>query len=278
MKTKLNLLLLFLALFFVISCKKAEDAKPEIFCFPMTIGNDSNTQKYAYDANNKVMSGEVDGLPFKFEYTGNNVTKVTYSNADATRVILVEYDAQNRPSKAKKTYSSKDFNYIQDFLITYDANGRLSTERVEYQGGFAIVMLHRLEYDANGNVLKHFVKENTNAEFLFVENTGFDGKKNVNRSLKLNPINLFYEPLNLFDSQSESNQTTVKTRVKNSEYLGSVYNIDIKYAYSAYNENGYPTAGTQDFTIEHDDFNDPTSTKTVVDKGSYKLNLAYLCK
>lgn len=278
MKNPTKLLTLLLAMIVTISCKKTDDTTPEIFCFPMTIGNDNTATKFAYGASGKVISGEVDGLPFKFEYTGNNITKVSYSDADATRIIAVVYDAQNRPSTAKKTYTSKGFSYTQDFLVTYDAKGQLSTERVEFKGDFAIVMLHRLEYDANGNVLKHYVKENTNTEYLFVENSGFDSKKNVNRSLKSNPINLFYEPLNLFDTQSENNQTVVKTRVKNSDYLGSVYNVDIKYVYSTYNANNYPTAGTQDFTIEHDDFNDPTSTKTVIDKGSLKLKLEYVCK
>ena len=275
MKT-INIFFISLLFCFVIISCKTKDVIPEVVCSPISIGYDNAATKYAYDAAGKIVSGEVDGIPVKFEYTGSNITKMTYSNATANRVVTIEYDTQNRPVKAKKVYASTGFNFTQDYIETYDANGRLSTSRVDIKGDFEILMLHRLEYDAKGNVLKHFVKENATPEFLWAENSGFDDKKNVTRGVKLNPINLFYEPLNLFDSQSENNQTIVKTRVKNSEYLGGIYNVDLKYVYDSYNANGYPMTGTQDYTYEYDDYDKPS--KTLVSKGSAKIKLDYLCK
>jgi hypothetical protein len=279
MKNYLSIIALFFSIIIItISCKKTVDVTPEVFCYPILQGSDSSPVKFIFDASGKAMSAEIDGTPVSFEYSGSNITKMKYLDASANRSVTVEYDTQNRPSKAKKTYTSTDLNYTADFVVVYDANGRVSTENVSFKGDFEIVMTHRLEYDAKGNVLKQYVKENNNPEYLFTENSGFDDKKNPGRAIKLNPLILFYEPLNLFDNQSENNQTVVKTRVKNSEYLGSVYNIDIKYVFTDFNTNSYPTAGTQDFTIEHDDFNDPNSTKTVTEKGSTKVKFDYLCK
>ena len=264
----------------IISCKKTETTTPELVCSLMSLddGSGSGTVKFTYDANGKFLTGEIDGLPVKFEYTGSNISKVTYSDADAARTITVVYDSQNRPVTAKKMYASKDFNFTGDYAITYDANGRLSTLKNEFKGDYVAILLHRLEYDTQGNVVKHYVKEDASPEFVWVENLGSDGKKNHYKGIKLNPLVLFYEPLSLYENQSESNPTIVKSRVTNFEAVGGLYNVDRKFVYTTYNENGYPTAYTEDFTVEHVDFNDPTSTKTVKETGTTKWKDTYSCK
>ncbi|MES2517450.1 MAG: hypothetical protein V4585_05035 [Bacteroidota bacterium] len=275
MKIFTKYLILLLSLGVVISCKTKEEVViPEVLCSPTLNADDYSSEKFNYDVNGKPIGGELNGDIFKFEYAGSNITKMIFPNATTT----VEYDAQNRPVKAKKVYASVDFNYTTDFVITYDANNRLNTELATFKGDFEFVLLSRLEYDAKRNVLKQYMKENTNPEFLWIENAGFDDKKNVGKALKWNPLHLFYDPLNLYDTQSENNQATSKARVINSEYLGGLYNVDIKNAYTAYNSNGYPTAGTHDFSYEHADFSDPTSTTTVKNIGTSKLQLDYFCK
>lgn len=260
-----------------LSCK-TNDATPEVVCSPTIVGNNYVATKFTYDANGRVISGEVDDIPVKFEYTGDYITKMIFANADASRGVVIENDAQNRPWKAKKVYTSADFNFTSDFVLSYDANGRLSTMKVDFKGDFQLLMVNRFEYDSKGNVLKHFIKEDANPEFVWMELSGYDDKKNINKAVKLNPLVLFYEPLNVFEYQSENNFTVAKSRVKNSEYIGPVYSADVKYNYTAYNSNGYPTAGTQSFTTERTDYNDPTLTKTIKESGSTALKLDYFCK
>ena len=262
----------------IISCKKTETTTPELVCSPISLDDGSNPLKFNYDANGKLTTGVIDGLPVKFEYTGNNIAKITYSDADATRTLTVVYDAQNRPATAKKVYASKDFNFTSDYTVAYDANGRLSTMKADTKGDYAEILIHRLEYDTQGNVLKQYVKENASPEFVWVENSGFDGKKNYYKGIKLNPLMLFYEPLGLYGNQSESNATVVKSRVTNFEAVGGIYNADRKFVYGTYNENGYPTASTETYSVEHLDFNDPTFTKTIKETGTTKLVNTYSCK
>ena len=278
---KLNVFLiamLFCSLIF--SCKKTETTTPELVCSLTSLddGSGSGTIKFAYDANGKFLTGEIDGLPVKFDYTGSNISKVTYSDADATRTITVTYDAQNRPVTAKKIYASAGFNFNSNYTVTYDANGRLSTLKDDTKGDYATILIHRLEYDTQGNVVKQYVKEDTRPEFVWVENSGFDGKKNQYKGIKLNPLTLFYEPLGLFGNQSESNATVVKSRVTNFDAVGGFYNVDRKFVYGTYNENGYPTAYTEDYTVEHVDFSDPTGTKKTKDVGNSKWTGIYSCK
>lgn len=258
--------------FFAISCKTT-DPTPEVTCSP----TDLSGMTFTYDAGGKPLSAVISDIPVKFEYTGNNITKMTYSDTTANRSVTIEYDAQNRPVKAKKVYTSKTFNYNSDFVLTYDANGRLSTSKVDWKGDFEISMVIRLEYDANGNVLKEYLKENGNPEFVFVENGGFDNKKNPRRAIKLNPLHLFYEPVNLYDYLSENNPTTQKSNIKNSEYIGPFFSQDYKFTYTAYNENGYPTEFTSEYTIVQPDYSDP-NLKPETLTGSDKVKYSYLCR
>lgn len=280
MKTLKTLLSVIILCSLISSCKKTETTTPELVCSLMSLddGSGSGTIKFTYDASGKFLTGEIDGIPVKFDYTGNNISKVTYSNANAARTITVGYNAQNRPVTAKKVYASKDFNFTSDYTVTYDANGRLSTLKDDTKGDYSSILIHRLEYDSQGNVVKQFVKEDASPEFVWVENTGFDGKKNQYKGIKFNPLILFYEPLGLFGNQSQSNATVVKSRVVNFDAVGGLYNVDRKSVFTTYNENGYPTAYTEDYTIEHIDFNDPTSTKTVKETGTSKWKNTYSCK
>ena len=264
----------------ISSCKKTETTTPELVCSLISLddGTGSGTIKFAYDANGKFLTGEIDGLPVKFEYTGSNISKVTYSDADATRTITVTYDSQNRPVTAKKIYASSGFNFNSNYTVTYDANGRLSTLKDDTKGDFESILVHRLEYDTQGNVVKQYVKEDAKPEFVWVENTVFDSKKNQYKGVRFNPLILFYEPLGLFGNQSESNATVVKSRVVNFDAVGGFFNVDRKFVYGTYNENGYPTAYTEDYTVEHIDFSDPTGTKKTKDIGNSKWKTAYSCK
>lgn len=280
MKTLKTLLSAIIFCSLIVSCKKTETTTPEMVCSLMSLddGSGSGTIKFTYDTNGKFLTGEIDGLPVKFDYTGSNISKVTYSNGDASRMITVAYDAQNRPVTAKKVYASTGFNFTSDYTVTYDANGRLSTLKDDTKGDFASILLHRLEYDAQGNVVKHYVKEDASPEFVWVENSGFDGKKNQYKGVKLNPLILFYEPLGLYGNQSESNATVVKSRVTNFDAIGGFYNVDRKSVYTTYNDNGYPTAYTEDYTIEHVDFSDPTGKKISKETGTSKWKNTYSCR
>ena len=280
MKTLKTLLSVIIFCILIISCKKTETTTPELVCLPISFddGSGSGTIKFTYDANGKFLTGEIDGLPVKFEYTGSNISKVTYSNADASRTITVVYDSQNRPVTAKKIYASTGFNFTSDYTVTYDANGRLSTLKDDTKGDFASILIHRLEYDTQGNVVKQYVKEDSSPEFVWVENSGFDGKKNQYKGIKLNPLILFYEPLGLFGNQSESNATVIKSRVVNFDAVGGFYNMDRKFVYTTYNDNGYPTAYTEDYTVEHIDFSDPTGTKKSKETDTSKWKITYSCK
>lgn len=280
MKTLKTLLTAIIFCSLIVSCKKTETTTPEMVCSLMSLddGSGSGTIKFAYDTNGKFLTGEIDGLPVKFDYTGSNISKVTYSDANASRTITVVYDAQNRPVTAKKVYASTGFNFTSDYTVTYDANGRLSTLKDDTKGDFASILIHRLEYNAQGNVVKQYVKEDASPEFVWVENSGFDGKKNQYKGVKLNPLILFYEPLGLYGNQSESNATVVKTRVVNFDAVGGFYNVDRKSVYTTYNDNGYPTAYTEDYTIEHVDFSDPTGKKTSKETGTSKWKNTYSCR
>lgn len=280
MKTAKTLLTAIILCSLIFSCKKTETTSPELVCSLISLddGSGGGTIKFTYDASGKFLTGEIDGLPVKFEYTGSNISKVTYSDANAVRTITVVYDAQNRPVTAKKIYTSSNFKFTSDYTVTYDANGRLSTLKDDTKGDFASILIHRLEYDAQGNVVKQYVKEDASPEFVWVENSGFDGKKNQYKGVKLNPLILFYEPLGLFGNQSESNAAVVKSRVTNFDAVGGFYNVDRKSVYTTYNENGYPTAYTEDYTIEHVDFSDPTGKKTTKETGTSKWINTYSCK
>ncbi len=280
MKTLKTLLSAIILCSLIISCKKTETTTPELVCSLMSLddGSGSGTIKFTYDASGKFLTGEIDGIPVKFDYTSSNISKVTYSDANATRTITVVYDAQNRPVTAKKVYTSAGFKFTSDYTVTYDANGRLSTLKDDTKGDFASILIHRLEYDAQGNVVKQYVKEDASPEFVWVENAGFDGKKNQYKGVKLNPLILFYEPLGLYGNQSESNAMVVKSRVANFDALGGLFNVDRKFVYGTYNENGYPTASTETYSVEHVDFSNPSSNKTVKETGTSKWINIYSCK
>ena len=69
MKTLKTLLSVIIFCILIISCKKTETTTPELVCLPISFddGSGSGTIKFTYDANGKFLTGEIDGLPVKFE-------------------------------------------------------------------------------------------------------------------------------------------------------------------------------------------------------------------
>ena len=149
-----------------------------------------------------------------------------------TAYILYYYPARGcNPDSStvfSLTYVKRAATYLPTLKVKYEYTNDLLTKLTllgTASGSFPIA--YRYEYDTDGNQTKIFVKINTNPEYLYKEDIGFDGKNTYQRSNRAWMIYL--------NNYSKSNPLREKTY--NAD--GTV-SSDYTYSY-LYNTNNFPT-------------------------------------
>ncbi|MEA5460032.1 hypothetical protein VB796_13330 [Arcicella sp. LKC2W] len=182
MKKVYNLLVVsFLTLIIVVSCKKDTDTTPQT-CYLSTIANQKGNVlgTMTYDGNNRLVSYKSDSsnVSYNFIYnTQNLVEKVNLAYKIGTKVYTFvatfTYDGTGKATKAVTTLSDKPY---QTSVFAYNANAQLSNITTTYSQGETDAL--RFEYLGN-NIAKVFEKLDKDPEYLYYEITKFDDKQNI---------------------------------------------------------------------------------------------------
>jgi hypothetical protein len=281
MKSSNKFLLAGLCLAF-ISCQKPEESlapKTTLNHSAARIGkggcmlnatDDGSFQAFNYNADGSPASAVIDGYLVQYdEIKDGLITKLSYGSVATSRKITVEYDNHRRPIKAFKTLSSEFFNYSANFNVSYNAQGRLATLVVDFDGDQDVTMAHRLVYNPQGNVVAHYIAEDGAPEYLWTQLSQYDTRKNFAEEVALHPLNLFYEPAGMARLQSANNAVRIDQSAENSYYFGTFVGWD-EYKTLAYSPQGYPTQVQNDF-----DYNYVTFDFHIIDSWSY--GFSYLC-
>jgi hypothetical protein len=205
--------------------------------------------EFGYDANGNAITAGVDGHTFTFEYTGKNITKI--NRPDIPNYLTVKYNPSGKPISAKKTFNFPDFQLVQDYVVKYEGD-KVKTMTITITRDLNLTLTHRLEYNQDGNLTKHYLKQDNLPEYVFAENIGFDNKKNPFGTVNLNPLILFYEPGNLFYNQPKNNPIYSKIRANTPDWYGT-FNSDETYHDFTYTKNGYLRSAISDFRFEYID-------------------------
>jgi hypothetical protein len=232
--------------------------------------DDGSFMAFNYNADGSPASAVIDGYLVQYdEIKDGLITKLSYGSGATARKINVEYDSHRRPIKAFKSVTSDFFNYTANFNVSYNAQGRLATLVVDFDGDQDVTMAHRLVYNPKGNVVAHYIAENGGPEYLWTQLSQYDNRKNFSEEVALHPINLFYEPAGIARLQSANNAGRLDQMAENSYYFGTFIGWD-EYKNLAYSPQGYPTQVQNDF-----DYNYVTFDFHIIDSWSY--GFSYLC-
>lgn len=281
MKNTTKILLASLCLAFT-ACQKTEESlapKPTTKHTAARMGNggcmlnatdDGSIQAFNYNADGSPASAVIDGYLVQYdEISDGLIIKLSYGTDYASRKINVQYDSHRRPIKAFKSFTSEFFSYTANFVVTYNAQGKVATLLADFDGDQEVTMMHRLVYSPNGNVTEHYIAENGGPEFLWAKLSQYDTRKNFAEEVALHPLNLFYEPANISRLQSANNAERIDLKAVNTYYWGTFIGWD-EYKNLAYSPQGYPTQVTNSFDYNFVDFD-----FQIVDAWTYSLS--YLC-
>ncbi|MGG5578455.1 hypothetical protein ACPDHL_14100 [Myroides sp. C15-4] len=114
---------------------------------------------FEYEGNNIIQwRYEVDGRQVKsdFFYTDNLITKSINTEENGPHINVYEYDSAKNLITA--IYTNESDNFVRTSRFTYDTNGNVTKETIDYTDGTQII--HTYEFDQKNHPFTHMFPKN----------------------------------------------------------------------------------------------------------------------